>query len=224
MSRGIVVYGGSFNPFGNHHLDVLRHLAEVGEFDHIVIAPSAAHPLKSGILPWEHRYNMAVLGAESRFYAKPSFPKEVTFTVTTAEVEMLRTQPKPIFTYNLLKWLRKSHGNDATIKFCIGPDILDEIDRWEFVDEIHNEFGFYECPNMGIHSQEIRKMLDQGVGTWANHVPSPVAQYIKRHLLYNVHRTTCKHEFQPVPDFSALWTCKKCTKCDLERCQRLDTP
>jgi len=189
MSK-VAVYGGSFNPFGNHHLDVIRHLAESGEFQHVIVVPSAAHALKTGILPFEHRFNMTVVGVESRYYECPSFPEKVTISVAIDELHMLRSQPGPIFTIQLLRHYRKRDlpGKENDYRFVIGPDILDELDRWEYVNEIREEFGFYQVPMMGIHSQAIREMIGNGVSTWSRHVPTQVAAYIKMHSLYDVRK------------------------------------
>jgi|GEM_PF-2381595 len=183
----VAVYGGSFNPFGNQHLDVLRYLAESGEFQHIIVVPSAAHALKTGILPFEHRFNMTALGIESRYHECPSFPERVTITIAIDELHMLKQQPGPIYTIQLLRHFKTGHrGKENDYRFVIGPDILDELDRWEYVEEIREEFGFYQVPMMGIHSQAIRDMIRNGVSTWIRHVPTQVAAYIKMHGLYDV--------------------------------------
>ena len=45
-TRRIAVYGGSFNPFGKHHQDIVRWLIEEGGFNTVLVVPSAAHALK----------------------------------------------------------------------------------------------------------------------------------------------------------------------------------
>ena len=231
MTRRIAVYGGSFNPFGNNHLDVIRYLAESGEFSQIILVPSVAHALKADQFPYEHRFNMTELGVTARYHAVPSFPEKVTIGVSLAEMQMLKRQPGPIYTYHLLQYLQKEHAQfdgEVGYRFVIGPDILDEIDQWKYVDEIRKDFGFFEVPEMGLHMSQVRDMIGNGVSTWKQHVPHVVANYIKMHGLYHVERVDCVHElheklkrhsrdpFDPPRDI--------CSKCGLERLHHLKKP
>lgn len=225
MTRRVAVYGGSFNPFGNNHLDVLRYVAESGEFNGIVVVPSAAHALKANPFPFEHRYNMALLGNQAAEYAKPSFPERVWYSVSMAELHMLRDQRGPIYTIDLLRYLKKTTvgTTPSELKFVVGPDIIEELDRWKYVDEIRNEFGFFEVPGMGVHASQVRNMMASGVATWTNHVPSLVARYIRKHGLYNVQRVDCQHNFQDTPpDRTSGTTVQHCPKCGLERVFHLE--
>lgn len=210
--RRIAVYGGTFNPFGNQHLDALRMVAESGIFDSIIVVPSVAHPLKdsSEVLPFEHRYNMTVLGVQARHDAIPSFPARISISVSMAEIDILREQAGPVYTYRLLKHLQQSHYDEAKIMFVIGPDIFPELPKWKYVKEIRRDFGFYEIPNVGIHSTGIRDMLSRGVPTWTRYVPPLVSQYIKNHQLYHVERTLCTHEPRPTVPFAEVTGCVRC--------------
>lgn len=208
----IAVYGGTFLPFGNHHRNVLRYLAGSGEFDEVLVVPSVAHPLKKSRLSYEHRLNMAQLGTMHEEWPIP-------VEVSQVERNMLRDGvTAPFFTIKVLRYLQqhsKPHGDD-TFRFVIGPDIPGELDKWEGVEDIRNEFGFFEAPDMGAHSTQIRQMLSDGNKAWAHRVPPKVAEYIRTHGLLNVQRTTCEHDFKPVPKFSAMWDVEQCGHCGLE--------
>lgn len=179
MALRVAVYGGSFSPFGNHHLEVIRWLAQK-DFDSCWVVPSVAHALKKGMLPYEHRINMAreaVLFEMRRSDA-------IQIEVSLYELEMLRWQKAPIYTIDLLRSFQKGSESDTEFRFVIGPDILEELHRWRGVDEIRSEFGFIEAPDMGIHSSEIRECIADGFPGWKDHVPPNVIDYIERHGLY----------------------------------------
>lgn len=188
MTEIIAVYGGSFSPFGNHHLDVARYLGEHGLASRVILVPSAAHALKARTFPFEHRFNMANAALEGA-----GLP--IRAEASPVEMHMLQRQAGPIFTIQLLRQLREQHP-DSLLRFVIGPDIIEELDRWKYVDDIRREFGFIQAPDMGIHSSSIREMLSNGVAAWERHVPGPVADYIRMHRLYMVDRVTCDHAWE----------------------------
>ena len=139
MTTNIVVLGGSFNPFGKHHLRVLQELDARDQFDLILVVPSAAHPLKmfdegtalshSDLIPVEHRIAMARLGL-----IESGIRTHVALFVL--EKQLAQRSGGPVYTWDLLCDLRKRcDQGDAqlNIRFAIGPDIRSELHRWKYV-------------------------------------------------------------------------------------------
>lgn len=213
MADRVAVFGGSFSPFGKHHLDVLNHVVELGEFTRILVVPSIAHALKGTTFPYEHRANMVEIAlSHTRF--------KIPVELSMAELHMLKHQPGPIFTIQLLRWLRKAmpENSEIELRFVVGPDIIEELDRWKYVEDIRREFGFVEVPNFGIRATDIRQMMLDGLPSWKQHVPPPVAEYIEMHQLYNVARVNCDHEWENTkiqPSFAPHR--EQCGKCDLPK-------
>ena len=183
MTKRIAVYGGSFSPFGHQHRDVLRYIGASGKFDEIFVIPSVAHPLKKEQFPFEHRLNMAELAVHNDTWAIP-------VEVLPIERLMLREGVKaPLFTIKVLRYLLKTaeefgEGEKGEFRFVIGPDIIEELDQWEGVQEIRDEFGFFEAPHMGSHSTQIRERIQTGNADWKDLVCPDVARYIEIHGLY----------------------------------------
>ena len=127
------VYGGSFNPFGNHHQEVIRSLVACGY--QVIVVPAVAHALKPNLLSYHHRYNMAKISVEDLLTQMVSngWSKDVKVKLSNAEVDLLRKQKPPIRTYELLQEIRQNIGPQHTLKFAIGPDIHDEIHKWKNV-------------------------------------------------------------------------------------------
>jgi len=190
MSRRIAVYGGSFNPFGRHHQDIIRWIIEHAGFNNVLVVPSAAHALKHDLLPFHHRYNMARLGVQDLVVnGLPSLSRESSVQVLTVEMDMLREQAAPIYTYDLLRTIQRGWGQDlgqgaAEIRFAIGPDIRAEFPQWHHVAEIEREFGFIDIPIQAIRASHVRNMIRQGLESWRRHVPPQVAWYVGTHRLY----------------------------------------
>jgi len=191
MTQRIAVYGGSFNPFGKHHQEIIRWLVEEGKFNYVLVIPAAAHALKDDLLPYIHRFNMAKLGVQDlQWNSVPSLPFEATVVVSPIEMDMLRHQAAPIRSYELLKEIRKGHPEAEEIKLAIGPDIPDELSQWTNVDKIEAEFGFVKIPIQSMRATKLRQMMGEGVNAWKKHVPSMVVQYIRNQGLYGQGKET----------------------------------
>lgn len=192
MSKRIAVYGGSFNPFGNHHQDIIRYLIEDAGFKTVYVVPAAAHALKEDLIEYVHRWNMTKLGVNDLLHnGVPSLPFESDVRVSLLEMDMLREQPPPIRTYDLLKRIRQGQLDPNTeIKFAIGPDIPDELHQWAHVDKIEAEFGFAEIPIQSMRATKLREMMREGIDSWKRHVPFMVRRYIEMHQLYGVAQST----------------------------------
>lgn len=185
------IYGGSFNPFGNHHRDTVRWLLTEGGFDKVVVVPAAAHALKEELPDFMHRYNMATLGVEHLL--QNELPPSANVCVSQVEMDMLRRQAPPVRTYHLLQELRRLDGGYADMRFAVGPDIPEELDKWAHVEDIEREFGFVEVPDQAMRSTQIREMIAEGSSRWRDLVPTPVRDYIERHELYQKHEEQARH-------------------------------
>lgn len=183
-TRRIAVYGGSFNPFGVHHQDIVRWLVEDAGFMDVIVVVAAAHAIKNDLPEFLHRYNMAKLGVNDLRFGRPSLPQNSQVRVSMVEMDMLTRQPAPVRTYELLKELRKGYGPKDEIKFAIGPDIPSEMDKWANVSEIEEEFGFIHLPIQSMRATKLREMIGEGVSAWERHLPHPVRKYVKMHGLY----------------------------------------
>ena len=57
----IAVYGGSFNPIGNHHIALVRALLETGRYDRVIVVPNGNNYEKKGRVDEAHRLEMCRL-------------------------------------------------------------------------------------------------------------------------------------------------------------------
>jgi len=185
MARRIAVYGGSFNPFANHHGGIIRWIVEKAGYPTVVVVPAASHALKPELPEFGHRYNMAMLGVNHLQRSQASdLLQGAEVWVSQVELNLLARNPGPVRTYEVLVELRKQFGEDAEINFAIGPDIPDELDKWHNVDKIEEEFGFLHVPIQAMRATKLREMIGQGLISWYRHVSLPVRRYIEQHGLY----------------------------------------
>jgi nicotinic acid mononucleotide adenylyltransferase len=191
MTRRIAVYGGSFNPFGTHHQDIIRWLIEEAKFTTVLVVPAAAHALKSDLPEFVHRFNMAHLGSVDLNFAMPSLPFGSNVKAIEIEGRMLQRHKPPIYTWDLLNAIKEQYGQTfrkdeepPQFKFAIGPDVRDEFDKWKGVEDIERDFGFVDVQVFSMRATNLRGMIADGTDLWKRHVPRPVAQYIERNGLY----------------------------------------
>jgi nicotinate-nucleotide adenylyltransferase len=116
--RRIGVYGGTFDPIHNGHLEVARAVVRNFKFDELLIVPAHRPPHKNSrsISDAYHRYTMAVLATLD----------EARLKVSTIELEA----PDRPYTFETMQRLREAFGSQAQLFFVMGADSLEEINLW----------------------------------------------------------------------------------------------
>lgn len=203
MARGVLLYGGSFNPIHNGHLIVARAAAEQLGVERTILIPSAAPPHKNGgdLSDPEQRLAMARLAVAD----EPGFE--------VADVEIRR--PGPSYTLLTVEEYRRRLGPDVPFLWLIGGDTLPELHTWYRVGELVDlcrivtaarpgfetpdlsplvgfltpvqiqrlREGILTTPLIDISATEIRRRVREGRSI-RYLVPESVAEYIRRRGLY----------------------------------------
>jgi len=111
---GLIILGGSFDPIHLGHLEIIEKAREYNQ--KILIIPTSQNPLKGNIVaPSSIRLKWIndILGD------KPNI------IIETYEIEKKSIS----FTYNTIKYIRDKF-NTNNIKFLIGEDNLQSLDKW----------------------------------------------------------------------------------------------
>ena len=116
--RRIGVYGGTFDPIHNGHLEVARAVVRNFNLDELLIVPAHRPPHKNSrsISDAYHRYTMAVLATLD----------DARLKVSTIELEA----PDRPYTFETMQRLRKAFGSQAKLFFVMGADSFEEINLW----------------------------------------------------------------------------------------------
>jgi nicotinate-nucleotide adenylyltransferase len=116
--RRIGVYGGTFDPIHNGHLEIAREVVRHFALDEMLIVPAHRPPHKHrrSISDAYHRYTMAALATLD----------EDAIKVSTVELE---TPDRP-YTFETMQRLRDVFGPQAGLFFVIGADSFEEINLW----------------------------------------------------------------------------------------------
>ena len=124
--KKIALYGGSFNPFHNAHLDVMQNTLKQGLVDEIWVVPCKYHAFSKKSISSQDRVNMIKLAIKD---------------LENVRVETIEVDSHEInYTINTVKKLKKLH--DHEFFWIIGTDELCGIDKWYKSDELFKEIKF----------------------------------------------------------------------------------
>ena len=188
------LFGGTFNPLHNAHLEVARTALNQYELSRIVFVPNGIPPHKGRVLGGdkEVRYEMVRLAIES-------IPE---FDVSRIEVD----RAGPSYTIDTIRALKDDYPQG--ICFIVGADRLLKLDTWKEPHELLRSVPFVIAPRSGVSldvfdvspfreamivplemddvdlsSSALRERIHRGesIREW---VPRQVAEYIEEHKLY----------------------------------------
>ncbi len=194
--RNLLIFGGTFDPPHNAHVQLPHRVKEVIGADVVVYVPAAQQPLKDRrTSAAKHRLAMLQLA--------------VTEPILTSELDRGGTS----YTVDTLAALRSQTHAEAEMRLLIGGDQLRLFDQWRqserivelaepvvmvrppdtrdlLLDELPAGYArevwarrLVDVPAMDISSTQIRQRVRAG-RPFDELVPKSVADYIQQHRLY----------------------------------------
>jgi nicotinate-nucleotide adenylyltransferase len=122
----IGIFGGSFNPPHNGHINIAVQAKETLGLDKVLIMPTGTSPHKG----------KAAMGFNTREYmCRLAFGKLPGFEVTDIE----GTRAGHSYTVDSLRLLKKQYPDSAQFYLLIGADMLFYFDQWHKYQTILNE-------------------------------------------------------------------------------------
>jgi nicotinate-nucleotide adenylyltransferase len=196
----IGILGGTFDPVHNAHLIIAEEVKKRFALRTVIFVPAGQPWLKTDhpITPAEHRLAMLRLALAE----KPGF--------TISEVELERAGPS--YSVDTVAELMGALGEKTEFYFILGWDNLNQLPRWHeparlitlctlvavhrpgvprpdltaLDDKIPGASGrviILDSPSEDISATDIRERVRKGEDI-RHLVPAPVAEYIKKHNLY----------------------------------------
>jgi len=198
--KKIGVMGGTFDPIHNGHLAIAGLVKEKLALDEVVFIPDniPPHKLAQHWSPAQDRYKMTELGIQGK----------AGFVISDLELKRAGIS----YTYDTLKYLRDSYGDEDDFYFIVGADSLVQLHTWHKAKELVKlctyvavtRPGFasdmadtledfkkqgienvvmVETPEFPVSSTQIRNLVRAGKPI-AELVPKAVAEYIRQTDLY----------------------------------------
>jgi nicotinate-nucleotide adenylyltransferase len=116
--RRVAIYGGTFDPVHNGHLEVARRVQKLFELDEVLFVPAWVPPHKrtAQITSAFHRFAMLALAIEA----------DDRFHLSTLELDA----PERPYAVDTITRLRAELGNETELFFLMGADSWLEITSW----------------------------------------------------------------------------------------------
>ncbi len=191
----IGLYGGTFDPPHNAHLDLAEWVQKKLQLDLVYFVPTAIHAFKNNIdlSPPQVRLQLvenAIIGHKKLKVSRIELDRpEISYTVHT-----------------LQKFKQYENLPDSELVYIIGFDNLAEFHRWKRPEEIlklakvvvirrsmekipdintdiDKKVHYLDSPIIDISSTEIRNKIKRGIDV-SNLVPTPVLKLIDEYGLY----------------------------------------
>lgn len=191
MGKRIGIFGGSFNPIHNGHLQLAKAAVWSGYADEVWLMVSPQNPLKAQSTLLDEKIRMAIaekaVEDESRIFAS-----DFEFSL-----------PRPSYTWRTLDCLQEKFPSDS-FSLIIGADNLANFSKWVRADYILSHYEIIVYPRKGFDivkpalckrlvtldlpvipwsSTEIRERLLKGESV-SEMVPAKALEYIMENHLY----------------------------------------
>ena len=127
----IALYLGSFNPFHNGHLEVVKAALNKFKMDKVIIVPTMQNPWKKEkVLDIDKRFDIIASSIFIEFSNK-------FFSIDLIEKELI----PPYYSYATLHALKTKYCNDEIFVLC-GEDTIGDIPNWMHGGKIIEDYNF----------------------------------------------------------------------------------
>lgn len=160
----IALYLGSFNPFHNGHLEVIKTALEDFKMDKVVIVPTMQNPWKEEkVLDINKRIRIifnslygifSITNNDDSWDCSIGIPNYIELSLI--EKNLI----PPYYSYATLHALKNKYCNDEIFVLC-GEDTIKDIPNWMHGEQIIKDYDFLivDRPKYSISSTQIRDMI-----------------------------------------------------------------
>ena len=197
----IALYLGSFNPFHNGHLEVVKTALNDFKMDKVIIVPTMQNPWKEEkVLDIDKRIEITNISVNSSdivigyyidgYYEKydhgkwieeevPIFLDERTY-IDSIEKKLI----PPYYSYATLHALKNKYCNDEVF-VLVGSDTMKDIPNWMHGGKIIEDYDFLivDRPRNSISSSYIREMLRTRNKMDAYYSDEKLARYVSPNII-----------------------------------------
>lgn len=182
----IALYLGSFNPFHNGHLEVIKTALNDFKMDKVIIVPTMQNPWKKEkVLDFIKRvYIIQRYFPEEWVVKNYGFYswREDPFPIEVSEIE--KELIPPYYSYATLHALKNKYCNDE-IFVLVGSDTIKDIPNWMNGEAIIQDYNFLivDRPRNSVSSSYIREMLRTRNKMDAYYSDEKLARYVSPNVI-----------------------------------------
>lgn len=174
----IAFYLGSFNPFHNGHLEVVKTALNDFKMDKVIIVPTMQNPWKKEkVLDIDIRSKIIYESLNiSDFYSS----KPINIVISSIEKELI----PPYYSYATLHALKNKYCNDEVFVLC-GEDTMKSIPDWMHGGKIIEDYDFLvvDRPANAISSTQVREILRTRNKMDAYYSDAKLANYVSSNVI-----------------------------------------
>lgn len=184
----IALYLGSFNPFHNGHLEVVKTALNDFKMDKVIIVPTMQNPWKEEkVLDIDKRIDIiyeSIYEEESFQMLKNACIKgkrsQNYIIVDLIEKELI----PPYYSYATLHALKNKYCNDEVF-VLVGSDTMKDIPNWMNGEAIIQDYNFLivDRPRNSISSSSIREILRTRNKMDAYYSDGKLANYVSPNVI-----------------------------------------
>lgn len=173
----IAFYLGSFNPFHNGHLEVVKTALNDFKMDRVVIVPTMQNPAKK-----EKAIKMFYRIKIIKEYIKQPLILDKPSTICVDPIE--QTLIPPYYSYATLHALKTKYCNDEVFILC-GEDTMNSIPDWMHGGKIIEDYDFLvvDRPANAISSTQVREILRTRNKMDAYYSDEKLANYVSPNVI-----------------------------------------
>ena len=189
----IALYLGSFNPFHNGHLEVVKTALNDFKMDKVIIVPTMQNPWKEEkVLDIDKRVEIITEG----YFTFWMFPEELECTFLShgiqvgskwleVSIDLIEKELiPPYYSYATLHALKNKYCNDE-IFILVGSDTIKDIPNWMNGEAIIQDYNFLivDRPRNSVSSSYIREMLRTRNKMDAYYSDEKLARYVSSNVI-----------------------------------------
>jgi len=144
--NAVVLFGGSFDPVQNAHVEIVAHLNQ--RFSKTIVVPSFISPFKKkgGYVDPALRFEMLRIALANKLSVEVS-----GFEIEKGDVS---------YTIDTVRHFKNTYPN-APLYFAIGSEMLKKLPKWHAFDELKAMVNFYVIgrPGFNIADSLIKRLL-----------------------------------------------------------------
>lgn len=195
--RGVLLFGGSFDPFHNGHLHIIREAILATDYRRIVVMPAGKSNFKRDSSPAPARDRLAMVRLALGDFRSPDPGAEIL--VSDHEI----FQDGVTCTIDTVEWMVANMDMEGRRPgFLMGDDLLEGLERWRRWDDLKRLVTFVcltrDNPSsvsvpegaeiVFHHSKALHASSTEARGGDLGLVPPAVGRYIREHGLYKSSR------------------------------------
>jgi nicotinate-nucleotide adenylyltransferase len=175
MSDRCIVFGGSFDPLHQGHIEIINFLASLDPKIRIIVIPSLKHPFKK-------KYSLSYESRIQLLRKKINQPN--------VEISSLEAKSKIHTTAEILSYLKKECGFKFTA-FVIGSDLLSEIPSWNNYKKLIKENGLIIFKRVG-YDFELTRQMTRNFTEFVSNYPNQI--FIPKIEILNISSTQMRNK------------------------------